>query len=179
MTASPGTRATPWPAAIAWSLAAPAPPPSHTMSACVLRQRASWTVMGASVWRLWWRRRGYLLYSRRGRLLRRVRFPDLIGLPGGRLLERYVRLYWRIRLPLWLVLPAAGWLALGWPGIVPGMATALAAQMALSYRLVSYRRPGRGGPGDPAGVREPRRPYPTGGAGAAELPVDPAPPGMA
>jgi len=59
------------------------------------------------------------------------------------------------------------------------MAAALAAQMAPSYRLVSYRRPGRGGPGDPAGVREPRRPYPTGGAGAAELPVDPSPPGMA
>ena len=145
--------------------------------------------MGASVWRLRWRRRGYVLYTRRGRLLRWLRFPDVIGLPAGRLLERYVRLYWRIRLPLWLVLPAAGWLALGWPGIVPGMAAALVAQMTLSYRLVSYRRPGRrrsvfpsatgpGGPGDPAGVREPRRPYPTGGAGAAELPVDPFPPGM-
>ena len=147
-------------------------------------------LMGASVWRLRWRRRGYALCSRRHRLLRQLRFPDLIELPGGRLLERYVlHLYWRIRLPLWLVLPAAGWLALGWPGFVPGMAAAFVAQMALSYRLVSYRRPGRGrsvfpsaagpgGPGDPAGVREPRRPRPTGGAGDAELPVDPAPPGM-
>src|SRR5215469_2665333 len=155
--------------------------------------------MGASVWRLWWRRRGYLLYSRRGRLLRRVRFPDLIGLPGGRLLERYVYLWWRIRLPLWLVLPAAGWLALGWTGImpgmaaaigvVPGMAAAIVAEMVLSYRLFSYQRPGRGrpvfppatGPGPPgglAGVREPRRPRPTGGAEAAGLRVDPAPPGM-
>jgi hypothetical protein len=144
-------------------------------------------VMGASVWRLRWRRRRYasLTYGRRHRVLRWLRFPDLIGLPGGRLLERYVRLYWRIRLPLWLVLLAAGWLLLGWAGIVPGIAAAIVAQMALSYRLVSYRRPGPGrtvsppvtGPGDPAGVREPRRPYPTGGAGAAELPADPAPPG--
>jgi hypothetical protein len=147
-------------------------------------------VMGAPVWRLRWRRRGYVLYTRRHRWLRWLRFPDLIGLPGGRLLERYVHLFWRIRLPLWLVLPAAGWLVLGWPGIVPGVAAALVAQMALSYRLVSYRGPGRGrsvfpsaagpgAPGDPAGVREPRRPRPAGDAGAAELPVDPAPPGMA
>jgi hypothetical protein len=147
-------------------------------------------VMGASVWKLRWRRRRYASLTYRRRVLRWARLPGLIGLPGGRLLERYVHLYWRIRLPLWLVLPAAGWLALGWPGIVPGAAAALVAQMALSYRLISYRRPGRGrpvfpsasgpdGPGDPAGVREPRRPWPSGGAGAAELPVDPAPPGMA
>jgi hypothetical protein len=142
--------------------------------------------MGATMWRLRWRRRGYALYTRRGRVLRWLRLPDLIGLPGGRLLERYVYLFWRIRLPLWLALPAAGWLVLGWPGIVPGVAAALVAQMARSYRLVSYRRPGHGrpvfpsatGPGDPAGAREPRRPRPAGDAGAAELPVDQAPPGM-
>ncbi len=33
-------------------------------------------------------------------------------------------------------------------------------------------------PGDSAGVREPRRPHPTGGAGVAHHPVDPGPPGM-
>jgi hypothetical protein len=144
-------------------------------------------VMGASVWKLRWRRRRYASLTSGHRMLRWLRLPELIALPGGRLLERYVHLYWRIRVPLWLVLPAAGWLALGWPGIVPGMAAALVAQIALSYRVISYRRPGRGRPvfpsasgrGDPAGVREPRRPRPSGGAGAAELPVDPAPPGMA
>jgi hypothetical protein len=156
-------------------------------------------VMGASVRVLRWRRRGYVLYTRRRRVLRWLRFPSLIGLPGGRLLERHVYLYWRIRLPLWLVLPAAGWLALGWTGLVPGMAAAagivpgaaaaIAAEMVLSYRLFSYRRPGPshavppsatgpGGPGDFAGVREPRRPGPAGGSGAAELRVDPAPPGL-
>jgi hypothetical protein len=145
-------------------------------------------VMDVSVralrWR--WRRRRYALLARR-RLLRGL--PALIGLPGGRLLERQVYVYWRVRLVLWAVLPAAGWLAVGWVGIVPGVAAAILAELVHSYRLVGYRRPGRGrpaaspapGPGDPggsAGVREPRRPRPAGGAGAAELPAGPAAPGM-
>lgn len=142
-------------------------------------------VMGASGRAIRWRRRRYALLARR----RLLRLPTLIGLPGGRLLERQVYLYWRVRLPLWAVLPAAGWLALGWVGIVPGVAAAVLAELVHSYRLVSYRRPGRSwpvasptaGPGDPggsAGVREPRRPRPAGGAGAAELPADSASPGV-
>jgi hypothetical protein len=60
----------------------------------------------------------------------------------------------------------AGWLALGWVGIVPGVAAAVFAELVHSYRLVGYRRPGRswpaasptagpGGPGGSASVREP------------------------
>ncbi|MGH3401469.1 MAG: hypothetical protein ACRDRJ_02955 [Streptosporangiaceae bacterium] len=40
------------------------------------------------------------------------------------------------------------------------------------------RRRGGPDPGDLAGVREPRRPRPSGGAGAVELPGDPVPPGL-
>ena len=141
-------------------------------------------VMDASVQALRRRRRRYALSARRRRVLRGLLpFPGVIGLPGGRRLERQVYLSWRVRLPLWVVLAAAGWLVLGWIGVVPGLAAAILAELVFSYRWP--RRgwpvsagPGPGGPGGSAGVREPRRPRPTGDVGAAQLPVNPAPPGM-
>jgi hypothetical protein len=141
-------------------------------------------VMDASVRALRRRRRRYALSAHRRRVLPGLAFPRVTGLPGGRRLERQVYLFWRVRLPLWVVLAAAGWLVLGWAGVVPGLAAAILAELAFSFRWpcrgrpVSAPRPGPGGPGGSAGVREPRRPRPAGGGGAAQLPVDPAPPGM-
>ena len=113
-----------------------------------------------------------------------------IALPGGRRLGGWVSLFlrgrplaWRVRLVLWAALAAAGGLVLGWVGIAPGLTAAIAAELAFSYRwsasawLRSRRHEGPD-PGDPAGVREPRRPRPSGGAGAVELPGDPVPPGL-
>jgi hypothetical protein len=104
----------------------------------------------------------------------------VIGLPGGRRLERGVYLFWRVRVPLWVVLAAVGWLVLGWAGVVPGLAAAVLAELVFSYRWPRRGRPVSAGPrrGGSAGVREPRRPRPAGGAGAAQLPASPAPPGM-
>jgi hypothetical protein len=141
-------------------------------------------VMDASVQALRRRRRRYALSARRRRVLHGLLpFPGVIGLPGGRRLERQVYLSWRMRLPLWVVPAAAGWLLLGWIGVVTGLGAAFLAELVFSYR--SRRRgrqvsagPGPGGPGGPAGVREPRRPHPTGDAGVAQLPIDPALPGM-
>jgi hypothetical protein len=85
---------------------------------------------------------------------------------------------WRLRLALWVVLGAAGWLGLSWAGIAPGLAAAIAVELALTFRWSGWtgpriRRRRWPDPGDPAGVREPRRPRPSGGAGAEELPGDP------
>ena len=115
----------------------------------------------------------------------------MIPLPGGRrlggrvslFLRRDNRLAWRVRLVLWAALAAAGGLVLGWVGIAPGLTAAIAAELAFSYRwsasawLRSRRHEGPD-PGDPAGVGEPRRPRPSGGAGAVELPGEPVPPGL-
>lgn len=110
-----------------------------------------------------------------------ARIPSVVELPGGRRLERAVYLFWRVRIPLWVVLGTGGWLVLSWPGVVAGLAVAVVLEA-----VFSYRRPGRGGtaaaprpgsppPGEgPSGVREPRRPLPTGGIGAAFLPADPS-----
>ena len=105
---------------------------------------------------------------------------------GGRVslfLRRDNRLAWRVRLVLWAALAAAGGLVLGWVGIAPGLTAAIAAELAFSYRWsasawLRTRRHGGPDPGDPAGVREPRRPRPSGGAGAVDLPGDPVPPGL-
>lgn len=85
---------------------------------------------------------------------------------------------WRVRLALWVVLGAAGWLALGWIGIPLGLAAAIVVELARTYRWSGWtgprtRRRRWPYPGDPAGVREPRRPRPSGDAGAEELPGDP------
>ena len=136
--------------------------------------------MDAPVRALRRRRRRYALTARRRRVLRGLQFPRAIGLPGGRRLERHAYLFRRVRLPLWAVLTAAGWLALGWTGVVPGAAAAILAELAFSYRQPHRSRPtsAPGGPAGSAGVREPRRPHPTGDAGAAQLPAGPAPPAI-
>jgi hypothetical protein len=131
-----------------------------------------------------YRRRRYALSARRRRVLPWLRFPMAIMLPGGRRHERYAYLFWRVRLPLWIVPAAACWLVLSWPGIAAGLAAGILAEVVFSYRApYGPSRPvaTRGqswGPDEPAGVREPRRPHPTGGAGAAQHPIDPAPTGM-
>jgi hypothetical protein len=130
-----------------------------------------------------WRRRRYALSARRRWALRWLRFPMAITLPGGRRRERYAYLFWRVRLPLWIVPAAAGWLVLSWPGIAAGLCAGILAELVFSYRAPHGTRPvatpGQSwGPNESAGVREPRRPHPTGGAGVAQHPIDPAPPGM-
>jgi hypothetical protein len=41
-------------------------------------------------------------------------------LSGAQTPPRHAYLFWRVRLPLWIVPAAAAWLALGWPGIAAG-----------------------------------------------------------
>jgi hypothetical protein len=107
-----------------------------------------------------------------------MRFPRGITLPGGRRHERYAYLFWRVRLPLWLVPAAAGWLVLGWPGIAAGLAAGILAELIFSYRApYGPSRPAatpwqNWGPDGPAGVPEPRRPHPAGDADTAQLPTD-------
>jgi hypothetical protein len=115
------------------------------------------------------RRRRYAMSARRRRMLRTFWFPTTISLPGGRRLERRKYMFWRVRLPLWAVFAVAGWLVLGLWGIPLGLAVAVVAELLFSYRRPHGFRPRRD-PGGLAGVREPRRPRPTGGAGAVELP---------
>jgi hypothetical protein len=132
--------------------------------------------MGASVRVLRWRRRRYALLARRRRVLRGLQFPTAVSLPSGRRLERYVYLFWRVRLPLYGGLASAGWLALGVLGVVPGLAAAILAELVFSYRPARGARPvatSGPGPNGPAGVREPRRPRRPGGDGSAQLPVGP------
>lgn len=127
-----------------------------------------------------WRRRRYALVARRHRALGRLTLPVAVSLPGGRRLERYAYLYWRVRLPLWAGLTTAGWLTLGVLGVIPGLAAASAAELALSYRLAyGAAAAATSGPGpDTAGVREPRPPRPSGGDQAGQRPVGPARPGV-
>jgi hypothetical protein len=122
-------------------------------------------------------------WGRGNRILRWLRFPTVITLPGGRPRERYAYLFWRVRLPLWIVPAVIGWLLLSWPGIAAGLAAGILAEMVFSYRApYGLSRPvaaGHGGGSDGfAGVREPRRPHPTGSYGGARLPADPARPVM-
>lgn len=110
-----------------------------------------------------------------------MQFPTMITLPGGRRYERYAYTFWRIRLPLWVAPAAVGWWVLSWPGIAVGLAAGILAEMALSYRRPASQKPTvrpwhkQGGPGEPAGVREPRRPHPTGDAGVAQRAIEPVP----
>lgn len=127
------------------------------------------------------RRRRYARTARRQRLLGGLSLPHVIQLPGGRRFERQVYLFWRIRLPLWALFGLAGWLFLGWLGAVIGLVAAILVEVLFSFRRPHGLRPMRSSPPPPArgggsaGVREPRRPHPTRGAGSAELPVDPLP----
>jgi len=61
-------------------------------------------------------------------------FPTVITLPGGQRRERYAYLFWRVRLPLWIMPAAAGWLVLSWPGIAAGLAAGILAELIFSYR---------------------------------------------
>jgi hypothetical protein len=56
---------------------------------------------------------------------------------------RYAYLYWRLRIPLWVVPAAAGWQVLGWPGIAAGVAAGILAELIFSYRA-PYRHRTRG-----------------------------------
>ena len=124
----------------------------------------------------------YAISARRRSMLPGARMtPIIVKLPSGRRLERTVYLFWRVRIPLWVVLGTGGWLVMGWLGVVAGVAVAIVLEAA-----VSYRGPSRGGPaagsrpaspppdGGPSGVRGPRRPQPTGDVEAASLSADPA-----
>jgi hypothetical protein len=90
-------------------------------------------VTGRSVRALRWRRRRYAL---RAHIFRVLRFPQtIIELPGDWHLERQEWWFWRVRLGLWAVLAAAGWLVLGWPGAVLGVVAGFLTEAAFSYRL--------------------------------------------
>ena len=81
-------------------------------------------------------------WGRSNLLLRWLRFPTAITLPGGRRRERHAYLFWRVRLPLWIVPAGAAWLALGWPGIAAGLAAGILAELIFSYRApYGSRRP--------------------------------------
>jgi len=108
-------------------------------------------------------------------MLRWRLFPTAITLPGGRRYERCAYLSWRTRLSLWIALAAAGRWVLGWSGIAVGLAAGILAEMVLSYRGPQSRAPSRPHPGESAGVREPLRPRPTGGAGGMQHAIDPIP----
>jgi hypothetical protein len=137
-------------------------------------------VMDASVRALRRRRRRYALVARRHRMLRWLRLPAAVRVPGGRRVERYAYLFWRVRLPLWAVLGIAGWLALGAPGVMPGLAVAFLVELVRSYRTVRRAAPvptAGPGPGQ-SGVREPRRPRPSGDSASAQRPAGPVGPGV-
>ncbi|MGH3399548.1 MAG: hypothetical protein ACRDPO_33165 [Streptosporangiaceae bacterium] len=114
------------------------------------------------------RRRHYALVAYRQRLpFSGVR----VTLPGGWRPYRQERWFWRIRLGLWIILAVPGWFVFGWPGVIGGVAAGVLVELVASYRWsrgVEFEP----GPDGPAGVREPRKPPPTGGAEAVELHVD-------
>ena len=97
--------------------------------------------------------------------------PATITLPGGQTWERHAYVFWRVRVPLWLVLGSVGWLLAGVVGSVLGAGGAVLIEIVFSYRRPdglagpTPRNP-PSGPG-PSGVREPRRPRPSSGAGSA------------
>jgi hypothetical protein len=64
----------------------------------------------------------------------------VIELPWGRY-ERMAYLFWRIRIPLWLVLGAGGWALFRDVGVVLGAVAAYVAEGLLSYRQPSGQRP--------------------------------------
>lgn len=138
--------------------------------------------MDTSVGGLRRRRRRYALLACRQRVLRGLPLPRVIVLAGGRRLARRAHVFWRIRLPLWAVSCSLGWLIMGWIGVLRGLVAALLVEVVFSYRRPLGGRPvaashppsGPEDGGGPAGVREPRRPRPTGGAGSAQLPLDPS-----
>jgi hypothetical protein len=97
--------------------------------------------------------------------------PATITLPGRQTWERHAYLFWRIRVPLWLVLGLVGWLLADVVGTVLGAAGAVLIEIVFSYRRpdgLAGPTPGNrpSGP-EPSGVREPRRPRPSSGAGSA------------
>jgi hypothetical protein len=133
--------------------------------------------MGRSVQALRWRRWRYALSARRHRAL--TFSGPIIELPRDWRLERQEYWFWRVRLTLWAVFAAAGWLALSWPRIAPGVAAGILVELAVSYRLRrGFEMEPEAEPdlGSSAGMREPRTPRPTGDTGAAQLPADPDPP---
>lgn len=76
-------------------------------------------------------KRGSLTYSRRQP---RGLYPwRVINLPWGRY-ERGAHLFWRIRIPLWLALGAAGWALLGPAGLAGGLVAAYVGEAMISYR---------------------------------------------
>ena len=86
------------------------------------------------------RRRGSYTY-RSSRLRRRGLYPwTVIELPWGRY-ERYAYLFWRIRIPLWIVFSAGGWALFGGAGLAGGAVAAYVAEGVLSYRKPSGRGP--------------------------------------
>lgn len=101
------------------------------------------------------------------------RWPAAVTIAGRRF-DRHAYLHWWVRAPLWAAAATVGWLAAGWVGVAVGLLAAGAAEVAFSYRPpargaapVPGARPARGPGGEAAGVREPRRPAPSGGSGAA------------
>jgi hypothetical protein len=72
---------------------------------------------------------------------RRSLYPwSAIELPWGRY-ERERYLFWRIRIPLWLVMAAAGWALFGAAGVVGGILVAYVAEAVFSYRKPVNRGP--------------------------------------
>jgi len=145
----------------------------------VSRWQYGW-VMDASVRALRRRRRHYALVARRHRMLGWLRLPVAVRLPGRCRVERHAYLFWRVRLPLWAVLGTIGWLAMGVLGVMPGLVVAFAAELVFSYRTVRGAGPvATAGPGQGlAGVREPRRPRPSGDSASAQRLAGPAGSGM-
>jgi hypothetical protein len=136
-------------------------------------------VMSLSTRRLRLRRSRYAFSARRNAVLRSFPLPVKISLPGGRMWERRAYVFWRIRVPLWLVLGVVGWLLAGVVGILLGAAVAVLIEILFSYRRPGgLARPTMGGPPgsgpEPSGVREPRRPRPSSGAGSAFVDSPPA-----
>lgn len=89
-------------------------------------------------------------------------------------LYRKARVHWWLHLIGWVVLAVPVALLLHWWLAPLGV---VAFELLLTAAVLRVRRPvrpgGRGpdGSGGSAGVREPRRPLPVTGAGAAELPT--------
>ena len=82
-------------------------------------------VMGFSVGRLRLRRSRYAFYARRNAVLRSLPLPARISLPGGICWERRAYVFWPVRLLLWIVLGAAGWLLASGVGVVLGLVAAV------------------------------------------------------
>lgn len=79
---------------------------------------------------------------------------------------------WPLRALLWIVGGTAGWLLAGPAAAGAGLLVLEIAVLAVTLRRVRSNRPRGGGWRPPdAGVREPRRPLPTAGAGAMALPL--------